>query len=762
VLQQALLSTDLSTVIVDNRDLCTGVLRVAIDAPLHNPFEYLPPGHLAPSSVPRGVRVRVPVGRRTMVGVVVDHAAEPSIGASALKAVQDMIDAAPLLDDRLMQLLRWTSDYYHHPLGEVIASALPKALREGVPACEMSTLWRLTAAGSAALESGAARRARSQQALMMLLATASTGMHADDIASGVVRWRDAAKALLKRGWIEHIEVVATRSGLTAELGLKAKTQAPTLSTEQAGAVAAIDGAAGNYQAFLLRGATGSGKTEVYLQCTERTLARGGAVLVLVPEIGLTPQLVQRFKERLNVEIAVLHSGLSDAERLAAWRAARSAQARIVLGTRSAVFAPLPDLQLIVVDEEHDSSYKQYDAGCRYSARDLAVVRAYQSQAPVVLGSATPGFETLLNAQRGRYTELLLPRRRDQAEAPTLALVDLRAHAVKQGLGVPVIDAIRRHLAANGQVLVFINRRGYAPTLLCTSCGWIAPCHACDARLTVHRADQQLRCHHCGHAESLPENCPRCGHGVKPVGQGTERVEQTLRELFPSEALVRLDRDTAGGVAELERITQAVVSRQTRILVGTQMVTKGHHFPGVSLVVVLNADQGLFSSDYRAAERLAQTIVQVAGRAGREGNRGEVLIQTEYPEHPLLQGLLAGGYESFAATALAERAAARWPPYGRLALLRASSRAREGALEFLQSARAAAPTVASDSSDVRLLGPVPATLARRADRYYAQLLIESPERAALHRLIDEWLPDIERLARARHVRFALDVDPIDIL
>jgi primosomal protein N' (replication factor Y) (superfamily II helicase) len=736
-----------------------GVLRVAINAPLRSPFDYLPPAGFSPLEVPLGVRVRVPVGRRSAVGVVVDYATEPSVGASALKAVQELLDVAPLLDRGLMQLLHWTADYYHHPLGEVIAAALPKSLKLGAPALAQVALWHLTAEGRDALAAGGPVRARSQFALMNLLASHLSGVSGIELAAALPNWRSAALALTKRGWIESFEAAAnTCAAAVSELYAPAGG-APLLSTEQSDAVTQIESASARYEAFVLQGATGSGKTEVYLQCALRTLARGGAVLVLVPEIGLTPQLVQRFRQRLNTGIAVLHSALGDAERLAAWRAARAGEVRIVLGTRSAVFAPLPDLGLIIVDEEHDSSYKQYDGGCRYSARDLAVVRAHQSGIPIVLGSATPAFETLHNATRARYRTLLLPRRSDQAPAPQLALVDLRAHAMRQGLAVPVIEAIRRHLAQERQVLVFINRRGYAPTLLCTSCGWIAPCPDCDARLTVHSSQGQLRCHHCGHAEPLVERCLRCGFAVKPVGQGTERVEQTLRELFPGEALLRLDRDSAAGARELEAIMHSVQSGQTRILVGTQMVTKGHHFPGVSLVVILNADQGLFSTDYRAAERLAQTIVQVAGRAGREKLRGEVLLQTEYPEHPLLQSLLNGGYEAFAATALREREAARWPPFGRVALLRASSRASHGAMEFLSAVRGQAP--ASVDSQVRVLGPVPATMARRAGRYYAQLLIESADRAPLHRFIDEWLPHIERLARTWRVRYVLDVDPIDI-
>ena len=745
---------------MDNSAASPGVLRVVIDAPLRTPFDYLPPPGLSPAGVPLGARVRVPVGTRDTIGVVVDYATEPSVSAQTLKAVHQVLDSSALFDPALLQLLRWTADYYHHPLGEVIAAALPRALRDGAPAAALVEQWCATAAGLAALGEHGTRRAPKQQALLALLAEHPAGLSAAVITLRLERWREAARALLQRGWVaRHRADALPRSGNPQPDAPRsdAGRVPPALSAAQIAAVASIDASAGNYAAWVLQGATGSGKTEVYLQCAERSLARGGSVLVLVPEIGLTPQLVQRFRARLEMDIAVLHSGLSDAERLAAWRAARAGQARAVLGTRSAVFAPLPRLGLIVVDEEHDSSYKQHDGGCRYSARDLALVRAQQARIPVLLGSATPAFETLHNLIGSRYRGLLLPRRADQAPAPRLALVDVRAHSMRQGVSTPVIDAMRRHLSAAGQVLVFINRRGYAPTLLCTACGWIAPCRACDARLTVHRASGQLRCHHCGAVEALPQRCLRCGFAVKPVGQGTERVEETLRELFPDQALLRLDRDTASRPEQLDAIVEAVLSGAARILVGTQMVTKGHHFPGISLVVVLNADQGLFSTDFRAAERLAQTIVQVAGRAGRERTQGEVLIQTEYPEHPLLQSLLSGGYEGFAATAMLEREAARWPPFGRLVVLRASSRASTGALEFLAAARQLAP----HTREVRLLGPVAAAMARRADRYYAQLLIESAERGPLHRFIDHWLPQVESLARARRVRYALDVDPIDI-
>jgi primosomal protein N' (replication factor Y) len=455
---------------------------------------------------------------------------------------------------------------------------------------------------------------------------------------------------------------------------------------------------------------------------------------------------------------VLHSGLTDQERLQAWRDGLSGRARIVLGTRSAVFAPVPDLGLIVVDEEHDASFKQHEGGFRYSARDLAVVRARHAAVPVVLGSATPSLETLHNVAAGRYRLLRLLRRAAQAQPPRLALLDLRSSAVRAGIATASVLAMQRHLAQDGQVLVFLNRRGYAPTLLCTACGWIAPCRECDARLTVHLGAGRLRCHHCGADAPLPARCPVCGFAVKPVGQGTERTEETLGALFPGVAIARLDRDVVRHRGDLEEVMRRMATGEARILVGTQMVTKGHDFPNVTLVVVLNADQGLFSTDFRAAERLAQTIVQVAGRAGRGSKPGEVLIQTEFPDHPLLTSLLAQGYDGFAHTALEERRQAAWPPFSRLAAVRDSAVTADAALAFLSEARKLAPR---PPRGVRLLGPVPAAMAKRAGRYHAQLLVESAARARLHEFLDDWLPQVEALKSARRVRWSLDVDPIEL-
>ena len=727
------------------------VLRVALDTPLRRLFDYLPAA-AGPGARP-GVRVRVPFGRQRLVGLVMATSASSELPLERLKPILEVLDREPVLDEAALALLGWAAEYYHHPIGEVVAGALPKGLRQGAPSEALEERWGVTAEGAAAYASGEPRRAKKQRALLELLLETGAAA-AVTLSERQPGWRDAARALMARGWLASQEVAPEPQSGPAGL----RTAGPELSGEQADAARTIGAALGDYAAFVLHGITGSGKTEVYLHLIARVLAAGRRALVLVPEIGLTPQLLARFRERFDVPLAVLHSALTDHERLSAWRAAFSGEARIVLGTRSAVFAPVPDLGIIVVDEEHDASFKQHEGALRYSARDLAVVRAHHARVPVLLGSATPALETLQNVAAGRYARLRLERRTAQAQPPRLSLIDLRAHAVQSGIATPAVLAIERHLASDGQALVFLNRRGYAPTLLCTACGWIAPCLECDARLTVHQTSQRLRCHHCGADAPLPRRCPQCGFAVKPVGQGTERIEEALGTLFPQVKIARLDRDTVRRRADMEAVVARMASGEARILVGTQMVTKGHDFPNVTLVVVLNADQGLFSTDFRAPERLAQTIVQVAGRAGRGTKPGEVLIQTEFPDHPLLTHLLRSGYDGFAQAALQERLAAAWPPFSRLAALRDSARTREAALGFLTEARALAR---SPPQGVKLLGPVPAAMAKRAGRYHAQLLIECRERGRLHAFLDEWLPQIGQLKSARAVRWSLDVDPLEM-
>jgi primosomal protein N' (replication factor Y) len=749
------------------------VVRVALPTPLRRLFDYRA-GPTGDGAIEPGTRIRVPFGRQRLIGIAMEVAAGSQLPEERLKPVLERLDRRPVLDAATLALLGWAADYYHHPIGEVLTAALPKALRMGAPIEASEVRWALTPAGREAYARGEPRRAPRQRQLLAALAeseasapdgAASPGLSVAELRDKVGARRDAAQTLVARGWLTPLEIApADGPRLSAPVEVAA---GPEPNEEQRLAIEKVCEGLDSFGAFVLHGITGSGKTEVYLRVVERALGQGRSALVLVPEIGLTPQLVSRFRQRFPVPMAVLHSALSDHERLLAWREAFSGRARIVLGTRSAVFAPAQDLGVIIVDEEHDTSFKQHEGGFRYSARDLAVVRAHRAGVPVVLGSATPSLETLQNVAAGRYTRLALTRRAAEAVPPRLALIDLRSSAVHDGMSTPAVQAIERHLGAGGQVLVFLNRRGYAPTLLCTACGWIAPCRDCDARLTVHLATSRLRCHHCGADSALPARCPQCGFAVKPVGQGTERIEEALAGLFPAVPSLRLDRDVVRRRGDMEEAMRRMSSGEARILVGTQMVTKGHDFPNVTLVVVLNADQGFFSTDFRAPERLAQTIVQVAGRAGRGQRAGEVLIQTEFPDHPLLLSLLAEGYEGFARAALLERSQAAWPPFSRLAAVRDSAKTAEAALAFLTEARHAAERLREERANaawaraVRLLGPAPAAMAKRAGRHHAQLLLESADRAALHRFLDAWLPALEALPSVRRVRWALDVDPIEV-
>ena len=699
------------------------------------------------------MRLWVPFGRRRVVGVLVETRARSDLPDAKLKAALGVIDDEPVFDEPLLELLRWSADYYRHAPGEVIAAALPAALRAGASMLETTERWTLTAAARTDQLPPLPGRANRLRELAEFMSGRDSA-DATELAAFSPRWRDHARELEKRGWIARLRVAEqtqTRGEVRTSIGLD-----PT--PEQRTAIDAIAAATGAFAPFLLHGVTGSGKTEVYLRAIEAVVARGEQALVLVPEIALTPQLVARFAQRFDAPLAVLHSSLSDQERLRAWRAARSGTAPVVIGTRSAIFAPLARPGLIVVDEEHDPSYKQQE-GFRYSARDLALVRAQRLAIPVVLGSATPSLESLERVRAGKATLLGLPNRTAGASQPTLHLIDLRKHGETQGIATPTLFAIKRHLEAGGQVLLYLNRRGYAPSLFCPACGWVAPCPRCDARLTVHQRDQRLHCHHCGTEQRMPPICPDCGEAVKPVGQGTERIEETLARIFPDVPLARIDRDAVRRRGALEAALDRVTSGEVKLLVGTQMLTKGHHFPDVSLVVVLNADQGLFGTDFRASERLAQTIVQVAGRAGRAERPGEVLIQTEYPEHPLLAQLVTGGYDAFASAALEERQQARWPPFARVAVLRAEAAQREAPTAFLDRARELAESMLT--AGVEVLGPAAAPMERRAGHYRAQLLLHAPTHSPLQRLFGRWLPAVEELPEARRVRWSLDVDPLEL-
>ncbi len=723
------------------------ILEVAVPSPLFRRFDYRAPAN---AGAQPGMRVVVPFGKRKVVGVVLavrDHTEVPD---ARLKTATALPDAIPVLDAELMQLLNWAARYYHHPIGDALATALPVLLRKPEPPPEPDRKhWRLTDTGREQSPDTLGRAVRQAQVLSEL-AGHPQGLARDALQAP----RSVLTALEEKGWIESFEPAPetnpTPHAVCAE--------PHPLNAEQQQAVEHICASADHYAAFLLEGVTGSGKTEVYLQAITPLLEAGRQVLILVPEIGLTPQLVDRFSTRFAADIAVLHSGLNDRERLDAWRAAASGQAGIIIGTRSAIFTPLARPGLIIIDEEHDASLKQQD-GFRYSARDLAVWRARQLDIPVVLGSATPSLESLFNVQQGRYQRLHLPERAGCAAAPPLKILDLRGQPMRSLLSASLLDAMRQHLAQHGQVLLFLNRRGFAPVLLCHDCGWIAECRRCDARMTLHRKSGELRCHHCGSQRRAETICPTCNNDdLLAVGEGTERIEQALQSYFPDETVLRIDRDTTRRKGALETALADAQSGKARILLGTQMLAKGHHFPNVTLAAILDADQGLFSADFRASERMAQLIVQVAGRAGRADKPGEVVIQTHHPEHPLLHQLIAGGYTAFAEAALRERQEAMLPPFASLALLRAEATRTDYPRDFLQRARELAEPLCNNN--VQLWGPVAAPMERRAGRYRAQLMVQAAKRADLQQLLKNWIPQLEGEKSARKVRWSIDVDPVD--
>ena len=551
---------------------------------------------------------------------------------------------------------------------------------------------------------------------------------------------------LPRGSAKLSEVSATRF-----------TPAHTPTPQQAAVLERLQSALGRFGAFLLHGVTGSGKTEVYLHLIARVLERGGQALVLVPEISLTPQLEAHFRAAFpDTRLALMHSALEDVARTSAWLEAARGEAGIVLGTRLAVLAPIPRLALIVVDEEHDPSFKQQE-GLRYSARDASVYRAKLAGCPVVLGTATPSLETWHNARAGRYEKLELPERASPgAQLPKVRTVDLRREAPDQGFAPSLLKAIEARLSAGEQSLVFINRRGYAPVLACEACGWAAGCARCTARMVLHAADRRLRCHHCGAQDAIPPACPTCGNvDLRPMGRGTQRIEETLAARFPRARIVRIDRDSARRRAELSRTLEGVRQGNADILVGTQLLAKGHDFPGLTLVGVLNADTALVSTDYRAAERLFAVLSQVAGRAGRRERPGEVLVQTRYPEHPLFRALAGHDFAGFAESQLAERKSAGFAPFVFEAALRAEAAKLDAALRFLRDAvQRTAPV-----PEVRCYDPVPHVITRRAGYERAQVLIQSPSRPALQ----GFLASLSRVLfeKPQHeVRWHLDVDPIE--
>ena len=732
------------------------ILRVAVASKLRRLFDYLPPAGAEHDLPAPGTRVRVPFGRSVRTGLVVEWRHETEVPAERLREILGTIDREPLLPASTVEFLRWAADYFHHPPGEVLLGTLPPALRGGrVPGEERPTAWRLSEAGRSAILA-TPQSAPVQARLLDLLRGAAAGLAAPALSAAGADWRASLRRLERRGWVEALRAADDEGWPSAP----SASSAIVLNPAQREAVERIEARLHAFGVFLLDGVTGSGKTEVYLSLIAEAIRSGRQALVLIPEIGLSPQLVARFRARLGDSIAVLHSGLGDRQRLRSWMAARSGRAAVVIGTRSAVFTPLHRPGLVIVDEEHDPSFKQTE-GFRYSARDLAIVRARGWGVPVVLGSATPSFESVHNAGTGRYTDLRLPRRAGGARMPGIDLVDLRGERLEEGVSEAMHAAIRQRLERGEQSLLFVNRRGFAPVLLCRSCGWIADCRHCDAHLVYHRQARRMHCHYCDAQYPVPPRCPQCGEeDPKPIGLGTQRVVEHLGVSCPGARIARMDRDSTSRRGALEAILERVHAGAVDILVGTQMLAKGHHFPNVTLVGILDADHGLFGADFRSSERLAQLLVQVAGRCGRGARPGRVLVQTHHPRHPLLERLIREGYRAFAENALEERRAARLPPHACMALLRAEAADAELPRAFLVDARDAGER--ARPPEVALLGPVPALMERRAGRYRVQLLVESERRGPLRRFLDGWIAEIETLASARRVRWSVDVDPIEIL
>lgn len=726
-------------------------LKVALPVPVPGLFDYLPG---ADRSVDRGwigCRVRVPFGNRNLVGWVADVGpAESADGA--LKPIAERLDPLPVLAGEILASLQWAARYYQAPLGEVLATAVPALLREGKPAPDLSVpAWRLNDTGAAGWPE-LRRNSRVRKLAEMLAQGQCREAELDARDPG---WRPAMRTLQTRGWVECV-ALPPHGPAVPPVG-----DGPEPNPAQRDCLQALRADAG-FAVHLLEGVTGSGKTEIYIRAVLDCLARGKQALVLVPEIGLTPQTLARFRARLPVPVHVLHSNLADGERARAWTAMAAGIGRVLLGTRSAVFTPMPDAGLIVIDEEHDGSYKQQD-GFRYHARDVAIVRAKAMAAPVILGSATPSLESLRNAETGRYVRHRLPERAGGAKPPQVHVVDIRKLRLQHGLGQSMLDGIAGCLKAGGQALVFKNRRGYAPALLCHDCGFTAMCPRCDATLTLHTGQKRLHCHHCGHQKPKPPACPDCGSlALQPQGYGTERLEEALAAAFPDVPCIRVDSETTrrrDGLAK--RLAEA--GDGPAILVGTQILAKGHDLPNLRFVGVVGVDESLYSADFRAHEKLAQLLVQVSGRAGRAVHPGHVLIQTHHPDHPLLAGLLHGGYPAFVHDALAERQQAELPPFTHMALLRCESVHQDAAAAFLEEASAVfAGERRRGGWAVHSSGALPAGMPRRAGRHRWQLTLNARARADLQHLLAAALPKVRALGSSRKVRWSIDIDPCDFL
>ena len=726
------------------------IVRVALAVPLPRFFDYLYPPDLTPIV---GGRVLVPFGSQKRVGIVVDLPASSDVAKEKLKPIIDVLDTESLFNSTTWDWLAWSANYYRAALGDVLFQALPVKLRNGESAVKNDrTFWRITDLGKQALESGELKRAKKQIEALNLLLTQDLEKGNNEISSAI--W----SALKGKDYVEEIIVPTEQKSWQQALGdnpLVNLDNRLTLNKQQALAFSQLLFQEG-FNVWLLEGVTGSGKTEIYLQYIEEVLKKGKQVLVLVPEIGLTPQTVRRFQARFNVEIDVLHSNLNDTQRLNVWERARTGQSAIVIGTRSALFTQFSDLGLIILDEEHDGSFKQQD-GWRYHARDLGIVLAQKLNIPILLGSATPSLESVNNVKNGKYHHLVLSKRARNATALRQFVIDLKHQRIQNGLSEPLLQRMQEHLEKGNQVLLFLNRRGFAPVLLCHECGWIDECHHCEKPYTYHQHQRVLRCHHCGAQKTVPMQCGHCGSThLVTTGLGTEQLEETLKARFPQYNIARIDRDSTARKGKLEGYLEDIQQGKSQILIGTQMLAKGHHFPNVTLVALVNVDNALFSLDFRAEERLAQLYVQVAGRSGRAEKQGEVVLQTHYPDHPLLTTLLEKGYQAFAEETLKLRHNMGLPPFSFQALFKAQCRHSEEAENALS--QLASFFYEQKIEGLQVLGPIPAPFSKKAGQYRWQLLLQHASRKQLQAALSRYSPE---LIKSSQVRLILDVDPLDL-
>ena len=716
-----------------------------------------------------GQRVLVPFGRRSQIGVVVGVADTSEFAIEKLKQVTQVFSDELPLDAETLNLVKFSADYYQYPYGQALLSALPARLRQVAPAVSRKQYaYQLTALGrQLEIESLPKKQLVTRRVLAALQASTSlTEAALDEISSSA---RKVAKQLVVDGWASSLQVQVGVKTLAVALAT-ASIKEPELNAEQASAVTQIVQAAATFKAWLLHGITGSGKTEVYIRLMQHVLQNNDAqVLVLVPEINLTPQLEARFRSRLpNFPLVSLHSNLSESERLHHWQLAQSGAAKIVIGTRLSIFTPLPNLKLIIIDEEHDSSYKQQDS-MRYHARDVALVRAKRLNIPVVLGSATPALESWHNAtaikssanqaQSNKYHLLSLNQRAvSAAQLPHIDCIDTTKVNLQQGLTPQLIAALKLRLARKEQSLLFINRRGYSPVLLCSACHWIAPCMRCSSKLVVHLGQRKLRCHHCGHEQKIPNQCPSCGNAdLHPTGHGTQRLEQTLAQLLPTARIARVDRDSTSRKDALVEILDKVHNQEIDILVGTQMLAKGHDFPNLTLVGVVDTDSALHSPDFRASERLFAQLMQVAGRAGRADKAGQVIIQTQFPEHELFNALRMQDYVTYANSLLLEREQVQFPPYVFTALLRAEANDYALVQQFLQHAFVLARSL---TEQVLVYDPVRPQMERLKGMERGHILMQATSRPVLQHLLKNLLAQLRGKAIAAKVRWAVDVNPLD--